>query len=46
MNEINYTSIEIKYPNGTTTVHIPKLTAEEREKRMNAIKKSIEKLMR
>ena len=35
-----------KYPNATVRVHIPDLAPEEREKRMNAIKKSAEALMR
>ena len=35
-----------KYPNATVRVHIPDLAPEEREKRQNALKKSVEMLMR
>ena len=35
-----------KYPNATVRVHIPDLAPEEREKRLNEIKKSAEMLLR
>ena len=35
-----------KYPNATVRVHIPDLAPEEREKRLNAVKKSAELLLR
>lgn len=35
-----------KYPNATVRVHIPDLAPEEREKRLNAVKKSAEMLLR
>lgn len=35
-----------KYPNAIVRVHIPDLAPEEREKRLNALKKSAEMLMR
>lgn len=35
-----------KYPNATVRVHIPDLAPEEREKRLNAVKKSAEILLR
>lgn len=35
-----------KYPNATVRVHIPDLAPEEREKRLNALKKSAEMLLR
>lgn len=38
--------IVFKYPNATVRVHIPKLTDEEREKRVNAIKRSAAELLR
>ena len=34
------------YPNATVRVHIPDLAPEEREKRLNAVKKSAEMLLR
>lgn len=34
------------YPNATVRVHIPDLAPEEREKRLNKIKKSAEMLLR
>lgn len=34
------------FPNATVRVHIPDLAPEEREKRLNALKKSVEMLMR
>lgn len=46
MKQQEFKTIVLEHPNGTTTVHIPILTAEEREERMKAIKKSVEKLMR
>lgn len=36
----------IKYPNATVRVHIPDLAPEEREKRLNEVKKSAELLLR
>ena len=35
-----------KYPNATVRVHIPDLAPEEREKRLNEVKKSAELLLR
>ena len=35
-----------KYPNATVRVHITDLAPEEREKRLNAVKKSAELLLR
>ncbi len=35
-----------KYPNATVRVHIPDLTEEERERRLNAVKRSTEALLR
>ena len=35
-----------KYPNAIVRVHIPDLAPEEREKRLNEIKKSAEMLLR
>ena len=35
-----------KYPNATVRVHIPDLAPEEREKRLNVVKKSAEMLLR
>ena len=35
-----------KFPNATVRVHIPDLAPEEREKRLNAVKKSAEMLLR
>lgn len=34
------------YPNATVRVHIPDLAPEEREKRLNEVKKSAEMLLR
>ena len=35
-----------KYPNATVRVHIPDLAPEERERRLNKLKKSAELLLR
>lgn len=35
-----------KYPNATVRVHIPDLAEDERQRRMNEIKKSAEKLLK
>ena len=35
-----------KYPNATVRVHIPDLAPEERERRLNKLKKSAEMLLR
>ena len=39
-------TIVFKYPNATVRVHRPDLAPEEREKRLNAVKKSAEMLLR
>ena len=46
-NRDKYKEVRVfKYPNATVWVHIPELTDEEREKRLNALKRSTEALLR
>lgn len=46
-NRDKYKEVRVfKYPNATVRVHIPELTDEEREKRVNAIKRSAAELLR
>ena len=46
-NRDKYKEVRVfKYPDATVRVHIPELTDEEREKRLNALKRSAETLLR
>lgn len=47
MNNCDYKEVRtLEYDNGITRIHIPNITAEEREKRMTQIKKAAADLLK